>query len=113
MDIQKSDIVDALPLLTHNLSRTKQNIQSLNWYNLNFTIVKKTETQILFDSFGCCKAGTVTAIIGSSGAGKTTLLNLLAQRTTKASGRIEGTFGLDFKPLNNPKQVKNISAFCL
>ncbi|EAR86642.1 ABC-2 family transporter protein (macronuclear) [Tetrahymena thermophila SB210] len=65
------------------------------WRNVNYTAhTKKYHREILKDLSGICKAGEMTAIMGSSGAGKTTLLNILCCRATNTkevqlSGQIE------------------------
>ncbi|KAL4512252.1 hypothetical protein ABPG72_005254 [Tetrahymena utriculariae] len=66
----------------------------ITWRDVKYTAhTKKYHREILKGLSGICKAGEMTAIMGSSGAGKTTLLNILCCRAgntkeVKLSGEI-------------------------
>jgi ATP-binding cassette subfamily G (WHITE) protein 2 (SNQ2) len=57
---------------------------------------------------GYCKAGTLTALMGSSGAGKTTLMDVLAAR--KTDGEIYGEVLMNGKPL--PIAFQRTTGYC-
>ena len=76
--------------VTEHPEKSKMQLD-LQWSNLSYILNNKEKKVILKDSFGTAKAGQVTAIIGQSGAGKTSLLNILAQITSRKSGKITGT----------------------
>lgn len=64
--------------------------------------------KLLDDVFGYCKAGTLTALMGSSGAGKTTLMDVLAAR--KTDGDIEGEVLMDGHAL--PLSFQRTTGYC-
>lgn len=66
------------------------------WKDLTYTVAG--DLQLLNKVSGYCKAGTLTALMGSSGAGKTTLMDVLAQR--KSEGEIKGEVLMNGKPLS-------------
>ncbi|WWC95636.1 hypothetical protein V866_002501 [Kwoniella sp. B9012] len=71
----------------------------LTWRNLNYTVNANGKPKKLLDNIsGYCKAGTLTALMGSSGAGKTTLMDVLALRKTE--GEIEGQVLMNGRPLS-------------
>jgi len=65
---------------------------NLQFKNLSYIVPdpknKKEKLQLLHSISGFAKAGTMTALMGSSGAGKTTLMDVIAGR--KTGGTIEG-----------------------
>ncbi|EAR86408.2 ABC-2 family transporter protein (macronuclear) [Tetrahymena thermophila SB210] len=63
-----------------NQEQAKKGID-ITWRNVKYTAhTKNSHREILKGLSGICKAGEMTAIMGSSGAGKTTLLNILCCR---------------------------------
>ncbi|OWZ67668.1 hypothetical protein AYX14_01471 [Cryptococcus neoformans] len=81
----------------------------LTWKNLCYTVnVNGKPRQLLNNIFGYCKAGTLTALMGSSGAGKTTLMDVLAAR--KTDGDIRGEVLMNGKQL--PISFQRTTGYC-
>ncbi|WWD20474.1 hypothetical protein CI109_104950 [Kwoniella shandongensis] len=81
----------------------------LTWKNLTYTVNANGKPRQLLDNiFGYCKAGTLTALMGSSGAGKTTLMDVLAARKTE--GEIHGEILMNGKPL--PVSFQRSTGYC-
>jgi ABC-type multidrug transport system ATPase subunit len=82
---------------------------SFTWKDLNYTVqADKQPRKLLNNVFGYCKAGTLTAMMGSSGAGKTTLMDVLAAR--KTDGEIEGEVLMNGHPL--PVSFQRTTGYC-
>ena len=64
--------------------------------------------QLLDHVSGYCRAGTITALMGSSGAGKTTLMDVLAAR--KSEGVITGEVKLNGQTL--PVSFQRTTGYC-
>ncbi|KIR36661.1 ABC transporter [Cryptococcus deuterogattii MMRL2647] len=81
----------------------------LTWRNVCYTINANGQPrQLLNNVFGYCKAGTLTALMGSSGAGKTTLMDVLAAR--KTDGDIRGEILMNGKQL--PISFQRTIGYC-
>ncbi|ODO07726.1 hypothetical protein I350_03300 [Cryptococcus amylolentus CBS 6273] len=81
----------------------------LTWKNLSYAVNVDGEPRKLLDNvFGYCKAGTLTALMGSSGAGKTTLMDVLAARKTE--GEIQGEVLINGKQL--PVSFQRATGYC-
>ena len=79
------------------------------WKNLNYTVQAGGKSiQLLNNISGYCKAGTLTALMGSSGAGKTTLMDVLAQR--KSEGEIKGEVLINAQKL--PVSFQRTTGYC-
>lgn len=94
-----------------NLSENRTNpfTRVLTWKNLCYTVnVNGKPRQLLNNIFGYCKAGTLTALMGSSGAGKTTLMDVLAAR--KTDGDIRGEVLMNGKQL--PISFQRTTGYC-
>ncbi|KAK8853503.1 hypothetical protein IAR55_004210 [Kwoniella newhampshirensis] len=76
------------------------------WKDLTYTVADNK--QLLNKVSGYCKAGTLTALMGSSGAGKTTLMDVLAQR--KSEGTIHGEVLMNGKKL--PMSFQRTTGYC-
>jgi len=76
------------------------------WKNLSYTV--QGNLKLLDDVSGYCKAGTLTALMGSSGAGKTTLMDVLAQR--KSEGEIRGEVLINGQQL--PVSFQRTTGYC-
>ena len=76
------------------------------WYTVQLS--NKEEIDLLKGVDGYFRAGTMTALMGSSGAGKTTLLDVLAGR--KNSGVIKGTMTVNGKP-KDEKTFRRLMAY--
>ncbi|GAA5971047.1 hypothetical protein JCM11641_004124 [Rhodosporidiobolus odoratus] len=72
-------------------------------------MVDGKEKLLLNDISGVVRPGRLTALMGGSGAGKTTLLETVAQR--KTTGKVEGAFLIDGKPLD--AEFARKVAFCM
>ncbi|WWC67189.1 uncharacterized protein I206_101096 [Kwoniella pini CBS 10737] len=82
---------------------------TFTWKNLTYKVPNKgKELTLLNDVFGYCKAGTLTALMGSSGAGKTTLMDVLAARKTE--GEIHGEVLMNGEPL--PVSFQRTTGYC-
>lgn len=79
---------------------------TFTWRDITYTV--KGNKQLLNKVSGYCKAGTLTALMGSSGAGKTTLMDVLAAR--KSEGEIEGEVRMNGKPL--PVSFQRTTGYC-
>jgi ABC-type multidrug transport system ATPase subunit len=79
------------------------------WKDLTYTVQNSGKTLTLLDKVsGYCKAGTLTALMGSSGAGKTTLMDVLAARKTE--GEIHGEVLMNGRPL--PVSFQRATGYC-
>lgn len=79
------------------------------WKDLTYTVQAGGQPLVLLDNiFGYCKAGTLTALMGSSGAGKTTLMDVLAAR--KTDGEIEGEVLMNGRAL--PVSFQRTTGYC-
>ena len=79
------------------------------WKDLNYSVMADGKPRQLHDNvFGYCKAGTLTALMGSSGAGKTTLMDVLAAR--KTDGQISGEVLMNGKAL--PVSFQRTTGYC-
>lgn len=79
------------------------------WKDLTYTVQAGGQPKVLLDKVsGYCKAGTLTALMGSSGAGKTTLMDVLAAR--KTDGEIHGEVLMNGKPL--PISFQRTTGYC-
>ncbi|WWC57723.1 uncharacterized protein I303_100257 [Kwoniella dejecticola CBS 10117] len=82
---------------------------TFTWKNLTYKVPNKgKELTLLNDVFGYCKAGTLTALMGSSGAGKTTLMDVLAARKTE--GEIHGEVLMNGEAL--PVSFQRTTGYC-
>lgn len=82
---------------------------TFTWKDLSYTVrAEKKDKQLLNKVSGYCKAGTITALMGSSGAGKTTLMDVLAAR--KAEGTITGEVLLNGRKL--PVSFQRTTGYC-
>lgn len=82
---------------------------TFTWDNLSYTVQADGKPrQLLNDVFGYCKAGSLTALMGSSGAGKTTLMDVLAAR--KTDGEIKGEVLMNGAPL--PVSFQRTTGYC-
>jgi len=82
---------------------------AFTWKNLKYTVSAGGKPiQLLDDISGYCKAGTLTALMGSSGAGKTTLMDVLAQR--KSEGEITGEVLINGQKL--PLSFQRTTGYC-
>jgi ABC-type multidrug transport system ATPase subunit len=76
------------------------------WKDLTYTVANN---KVLLNKVsGYCKAGTLTALMGSSGAGKTTLMDVLAQR--KSEGEIKGEVLINGQAL--PVAFQRTTGYC-
>ncbi|WVQ84782.1 hypothetical protein IAT38_006939 [Cryptococcus sp. DSM 104549] len=81
----------------------------LTWKNLTYTVQANGQPRVLLNNiFGYCRAGTLTALMGSSGAGKTTLMDVLAARKTE--GEIRGEILMNGKQL--PISFQRATGYC-
>jgi energy-coupling factor transporter ATP-binding protein EcfA2 len=81
--LPEESITKSLPFISANLVFTNLH------YSVPVTVDKVTfDKKLLSGINGYAKAGTLTALMGSSGAGKTTLMDVIAGR--KTGGKIEG-----------------------
>ncbi|WVR04900.1 hypothetical protein IAU60_001912 [Kwoniella sp. DSM 27419] len=79
------------------------------WKDLTYTVKAGGKDLTLLDKVnGYCKAGTLTALMGSSGAGKTTLMDVLAARKTE--GEIHGEVLMNGQPL--PVSFQRTTGYC-
>ena len=84
----------------------------LAWQGITYSVPVKaadgtTAPRVLLHSIdGFCRAGTLTALMGSSGAGKTTLMDVIAGRKTQ--GSIEGTISVN----GHPQQLRTFNRLC-
>ncbi|WWD19932.1 hypothetical protein CI109_104404 [Kwoniella shandongensis] len=76
------------------------------WKDLTYVV--EGDKQLLNKVSGYCKAGQLTALMGSSGAGKTTLMDVLAQR--KSEGTIHGEVLMNGKKL--PMSFQRTTGYC-
>ncbi|CAK9785424.1 ABC transporter [Cutaneotrichosporon oleaginosum] len=82
---------------------------TFTWKDINYTVRHEgKDLQLLRNVSGYCKAGTITALMGSSGAGKTTLMDVLAAR--KSEGEITGEVLLNGSPL--PLSFQRTTGYC-
>lgn len=83
---------------------------TFTWSDVCYTVKTRsgTDLQLLDHVSGYCRAGTITALMGSSGAGKTTLMDVLAAR--KSDGVIEGTVKLNGQSL--PVSFQRTTGYC-
>ncbi|WWC85443.1 uncharacterized protein L201_000306 [Kwoniella dendrophila CBS 6074] len=82
---------------------------TFTWKNLTYTVHNSgKDLTLLDDVFGYCKAGTLTALMGSSGAGKTTLMDVLAARKTE--GAIHGEVLMNGEQL--PVSFQRTTGYC-
>ena len=81
-------------------------VSVFTWIDLDYTV--GGNKQLLNKVSGYCKAGTLTALMGSSGAGKTTLMDVLAQR--KSVGEIRGEVLMNGKAL--PLSFQRTTGYC-
>lgn len=82
---------------------------TFTWKDLTYVVRhEKKDLQLLNKVSGYCKAGTITALMGSSGAGKTTLMDVLAAR--KAEGTITGEVLLNGRKL--PVSFQRTTGYC-
>lgn len=79
------------------------------WKDLSYFVQAGGKSIQLLDKVsGYCKAGTLTALMGSSGAGKTTLMDVLAQR--KSEGEITGEVLINVQKL--PVSFQRTTGYC-
>ncbi|OCF60041.1 ABC transporter [Kwoniella mangroviensis CBS 10435] len=82
---------------------------TFTWKNLTYKVHNHgKDLTLLDDVFGYCKAGTLTALMGSSGAGKTTLMDVLAARKTE--GEIHGEVLMNGQAL--PVSFQRTTGYC-
>jgi ATP-binding cassette subfamily G (WHITE) protein 2 (SNQ2) len=81
-------------------------ISVFTWKDVVYTV--QGNKQLLNKVSGYCKAGTLTALMGSSGAGKTTLMDVLAQR--KSEGEIHGQILMNGRQL--PVSFQRTTGYC-
>ncbi|WVW81393.1 hypothetical protein I302_103385 [Kwoniella bestiolae CBS 10118] len=82
---------------------------TFTWKNLTYKVHNHgKDLTLLDDVFGYCKAGTLTALMGSSGAGKTTLMDVLAARKTE--GEIHGEVLMNGEAL--PVSFQRTTGYC-
>lgn len=93
---------------TDAMQNIAKNESVFTFQDVNLTIpYEGGERKLLQNVQGFVRPGKLTALMGASGAGKTTLLNTLAQRIK--SGKIDGTFLVDGRPL--PKSFQRATGF--
>ncbi|KAG9627187.1 putative ABC transporter, partial [Aureobasidium melanogenum] len=76
---------------SHELYMFNDLVHSLSWSNITMTVEDRSTKQpkdLVSNVGGHVKAGEVLALMGPSGSGKTTLLNILAGRSSGASGTV-------------------------
>ena len=84
-------------------------ISVFTWKDLSYSVQAGGKPiQLLNKVSGYCKAGTLTALMGSSGAGKTTLMDVLAQR--KSEGEITGEVLINGQAL--PVSFQRTTGYC-
>lgn len=82
---------------------------TFTWKDLDYVVkADGQDKKLLNHVFGYCKAGTLTALMGSSGAGKTTLMDVLAAR--KTDGEITGSILMNGHPL--PVAFQRTTGYC-
>ena len=82
---------------------------TFTWKDLTYTVkAEGGDKNLLNNVYGYCKAGTLTALMGSSGAGKTTLMDVLAAR--KTDGEIKGSILMNGHPL--PVAFQRTTGYC-
>lgn len=82
---------------------------TFTWKDLDYVVkADGGDKKLLNHVFGYCKAGTLTALMGSSGAGKTTLMDVLAAR--KTDGEITGSILMNGHPL--PVSFQRTTGYC-
>jgi len=82
---------------------------TFTWKDLTYTVkADGGDKNLLNNVYGYCKAGTLTALMGSSGAGKTTLMDVLAAR--KTDGEIKGSILMNGHPL--PVAFQRTTGYC-
>jgi ABC-type multidrug transport system ATPase subunit len=82
---------------------------TFTWKDLTYIVQAGGEPKTLLDKVsGYCKAGTLTALMGSSGAGKTTLMDVLAAR--KTDGEIKGEVLMNGQKL--PVSFQRTTGYC-
>ena len=85
---------------------------SLAWRGITYSVIVKQADgseapRVLLHSIdGSCRAGSLTALMGSSGAGKTTLMDVIAGRKTQ--GRIEGAITVN----GHPQELRTFNRRC-
>ncbi|GAA6004217.1 uncharacterized protein JCM10292_007295 [Rhodotorula paludigena] len=78
--------------------------------NVRYTVQVGGKDKVLLDGVSALvQPGRLTALMGASGAGKTTLLDTVSQR--KTTGRVEGNFLIDGKPLSS--DFSRRAGFCM
>jgi len=100
--------VDPMSLPTSDIAiNRKREAKDVTWSNINFVAGK---SKVLTDCWGEVKVGQVCAILGPSGAGKSSLLNVLAGRSSSASGvEVSGTMKVGGKEVNPVSYRKHIA----
>jgi ABC-type multidrug transport system ATPase subunit len=72
---------------------------------------KLVNKRILNNLSGCFRAGTATAIIGSSGSGKTSLLNYLSARMNDSALQVNGQVYINGVSVPSIQKVKHLVAY--
>lgn len=96
--------------MSHGIGLDLADIAStFTWKDLDYTVkADGGEKPLLRKVSGYCKAGTITALMGSSGAGKTTLMDCLAAR--KDEGTLTGEVMLNGQRL--PVSFQRTTGYC-
>lgn len=116
---EEAGAVEKTPSTTSKTSQQSSSAEQLGgdgkqttftWSDVCYTVKTRAgaDLQLLDHVSGFCRAGTITALMGSSGAGKTTLMDVLAAR--KSEGAIEGTVKLNGQSL--PVSFQRTTGYC-
>ncbi|GAA6032631.1 hypothetical protein JCM8097_004852 [Rhodosporidiobolus ruineniae] len=82
------------------LAKSDANLPTFTFSDVRYTVQVDGKDKLLLDNVtALVKPGALTALMGASGAGKTTLLDTVSQR--KTTGKVEGSFLIDGKPLGS------------
>ncbi|EAR86589.1 ABC-type transport system protein (macronuclear) [Tetrahymena thermophila SB210] len=94
--------------------QTKNKGVDITWRNVKYTAhTKQYHREILKGLSGICKAGEMTAIMGSSGAGKTTLLNILCCRAGNTNEvKLSGDITANGQPFD-ARSFSNFAAYVM
>ncbi|GAA5891653.1 hypothetical protein JCM6882_006157 [Rhodosporidiobolus microsporus] len=92
------------------IEKNGKNLPTFTFEDVRYTVQVDGKDKVLLDNVtSLVKPGCLTALMGASGAGKTTLLDTVSQR--KTTGRVEGRFLIDGKPLG--AEFSRRCAFCM